>query len=213
MIASRARYRRRQLIWNEDGVAGVEFAVLLPLMLVLFFGGITIVNVINVSRKITITTRALADLTTQYTTMAQADMNTVMNASAQILAPYSSAPLGMRISELYVTVTNASPIVRTCTVVWSSAQGPGMTAYKSGNGSTCTVPTGLLATPSGSNVTASLYVIYAETSYTYTTIFGNVGPVSAYGVQWLPSNFGTYALGDSIFMLPRQSSSISYSGS
>ena len=174
---------------DRRGVAAVEFAITLPMLIVLFFGGFCATKTLAISRKVTITTRALADLTSQYSQMSASDMSTVMNASSQIIAPFDATPLGMRISEITLDVTGLI-----ATVTWSVGNSSSQaTPYKAG--SAFTLPTGMTG-PSLSNAS----FVYAETFYTY---------VPPLGGTILPS----VNLGDRIFMLPRVSTAIAYTGS
>src|SRR5271168_1289856 len=105
----------RDFIDGDQGVAAVEFAVILPFLLLLFLGGFSIEQAVAISRKVTITTRALADLTSQYVDMSASNMSNVLNASAQIIAPFNAAPLSIRLSEI---TTDATGDI--ATVTWST---------------------------------------------------------------------------------------------
>ncbi|MBA4038549.1 MAG: pilus assembly protein TadG, partial [Bradyrhizobium sp.] len=59
------RRRARQLLRDKRGVAAVEFAVIVPVMLVLFFGVDEFSSVVAVDRKVTLMARTLSDLTSQ----------------------------------------------------------------------------------------------------------------------------------------------------
>ena len=109
----------------RSGVAAVEFAIMAPVMLAVFFGGFAVVQAVAVGRKVTILTRALADLTTQYASMAPTDMNAVINASTQIIAPFDSSVLSLRVTEITTDITGFLP-----TVTWSVARN--MSAYSCG---------------------------------------------------------------------------------
>lgn len=182
-IASRVRR-----FWiNLDGVSAVEFSLLLPLLLALFLGGFVIAKTIAISRKLTITTRALADLTSQYKTMTAADIATVMTASTQILAPFDSTPLGIRLSEIQLDVTGLI-----ATVTFSKVSGTQFTPYKAG--------TIFLNLPSNLPSTPNAAYILAETSYTYSVVSN---------VRFAPP----VSLNDRIYMLPRLSANVTYTGS
>ena len=124
----------------------------------------------------------LANITAQYTTMSSSDMTSVMNASAQIMAPYSTTNLSIVMSEI-TTDANSN-----ATVTWSRAYNGG-TALTSGG--SFTLPSGLVA--------ASTSYILVQTAYSYVPTVG-----SAF-VHTIPMR-------DQIYMLPRQSSSITYTG-
>lgn len=167
---------------DRSGVAAIEFAMLLPIMVLLLFGGYAIAEAVLLSRKVTITTRALADLTSQYASVSASDTATILSASRQIIAPFDSAPLGMRLSEIS---TDATGLI--ATVAWS--QGVNATAYP--GGTLITLPTGM-RTPNTS-------YILSEVTYSYN-------PAAIYGLV------GPFNISDKIFMLPRISNNIPYTG-
>ena len=138
---------------SDRGVAAVEFALVLPVMLVILFGGYEYSRMLAVMRKVTITSRALADLTTHYSSVTGAQMTTVMNASAQIFAPYSTTGMTIVISEVYVSALGIS------TVVWSQA-----------TNTTQLTPNQIVVLPGGI-AQANSYLIWAQVGYTYTPVF------------------------------------------
>lgn len=142
----------------DRGGAAIELALLLPLAVLLCFGGYDLASATAVSRKVTITARALADLTSQYATMSTADMSTVINASTQIMAPYASAPLTIRISEITTDNTGLN-----ATVTWSVGQN--QNAYVSAS------PIHL---PAGMNTPNTSY-IFSEVGYAYKPVVNFVG--------------------------------------
>jgi Flp pilus assembly protein TadG len=139
---------------HERGVAAIEFAMLLPLMLILYLGCIEITTGVAIERKVTLTARALADLSSQFTAIAKSDMTNILNAASDIIAPYPSAQLVAVVSELSINAQGQA------VVVWSSAyNGTARTA-----GSTVTVPTSL-ATPNS-------YLLLGEAQYSYAPGLG-----------------------------------------
>src|SRR5882757_9951864 len=89
-IASFARDRR--------GVSAVEFAMLLPLMVTLYLGVVEVSTGVAIDRKVTLTTRTMADLASRVTSINNADMTNMLNASAAVIAPYQPAPLRIVLS-------------------------------------------------------------------------------------------------------------------
>ena len=170
---------------DETGVSAVEFAIMLPLLITLFFGGYAVTTTLAVSRKVTITTRALADLTSQYPKVAATDLSTIFNASTQVMAPFAATPLGMRLTEVTTDVTGLL-----ATVTWSQVSGTGFSAYTAG--SSYTLPLGMLGT-------SNISYIFSETTYAYIPPFGT-------------TIVGAITFGDRIYMLPRVTTSIPYTG-
>ena len=143
---------------GRDGLAAVEFALILPFMLLLLFGGFEYGRYASVSRKVTLTTRAVADLTTQYVTMSGNDMQTVLGASAQIFAPYATDRLAIVVSELS---TNGAGLA---TVVWSKT----LNGVALSPGQTVAVPPAV-AQPNG-------FLVLCQVSYDYAPVIA-----AAYG--------------------------------
>jgi Flp pilus assembly protein TadG len=67
MTRMKLRVRRsvHDLSGDNSGIAAVEFAMVVPLMLVLFFGTVEFSSALAIDRKVTIMSRTLSDLTSQ----------------------------------------------------------------------------------------------------------------------------------------------------
>lgn len=115
--------------WSaSDGVAAVEFALVLPVMLGIYLGMTEISSAVNTDRKLTMMSRTLADLAGRANTMSTADVETIFKASTSVMAPYRSDQARMVLSSIVVKATgqmdaNNKPILE-ATVCWSSAWGP-----------------------------------------------------------------------------------------
>jgi Flp pilus assembly protein TadG len=139
---------------DRRGLAAVEFAMLLPFMLVLYVGVTEVGKAIAISRKVTLTVRTVTDLVTQYSALSTADMSTLVNASAQVMAPYPSSNLVVTVSEVS---TDASG---NATITWSTSLNG--TAYTTGQ--TVTLPSAI----SKPNIS----LIWGQVQYNYTPIIG-----------------------------------------
>jgi len=133
---------------DERGIAAVEFALVVPIALVLLIGGVDYSDAISMQRKITLADRTVTDLVTQYTTIDSATLALNLAASASIIAPYSSANLVMTVSEV---TTDAAGVA---TVVWSQSYN----GTKHAKNSTLALPVAI-AQPNAT-------LIFGETSYT-----------------------------------------------
>lgn len=166
----RTRRIARDLARDGSGLAAIEFAIILPLMLVMFFGTVEFSSGIAVDRKITLVARTLSDLTSQ--TAKSVDDNAVTNnfaASASILTPYDVTPVSPTISELYVDDNKIAKIQwsKSASVAMSSGS-PQVTLRASGHnvGDVIAIPS-TLAIP-------KTFLIWSEVDYRYTPSVGYV---------------------------------------
>jgi Flp pilus assembly protein TadG len=180
MPAAAKLYRR--FAASTRGVAAIEFAMILPILVVMFLGSIDGGRAIAVYMKVRTATYTLAAITNQYSTIQSADMTNIVGATSLVLSPYSSAPAIVTISQISVTSATKA------TVSWSySLNGTALT-----QGAPFTVP--------GSFATCNsypCYLIYAQVSYSYSPLFGYVFPASI-------------GLSDSIYVTPRSSLCVLY---
>jgi Flp pilus assembly protein TadG len=151
----RLRSSAAALLRDRSGIAATEFAVIVPIMLVMFFGMVEFSSGVAVDRKVTLMARTLSDLTSQSTTVSSTDMTNFFAASNAIMTPYSSTPTQSTITELYV-----DPNTLAARVQWSKGSVP-RTA-----GSTVAIPAALAI--------AGTYLIFSEVSYLYVPAVGYV---------------------------------------
>ena len=143
-----------RMLADRRGLAATEFAFIMPVMLVMFFGTVEFSSGVAVDRKVTLMARTLSDLTSQSTSVADADMTNFFAASTAIMTPYSATPVTATITELYVDST------QTAHVQWSKGSAPRTQK------STVSIPTTLAI--------AGTYLIFSEVSYIYTPSVGYV---------------------------------------
>ncbi|MDH6256146.1 pilus assembly protein [Bradyrhizobium sp. BR13661] len=147
-----SRLTAHEFLADGTGLAATEFAVIVPLMLVMFFGTVEFSSAVAIDRKVTLMARTLSDLTSQSTSVADSDMTNFFAASTGILTPYDATPVSSTISELYVDST------QTAHVQWSKGSAPRTQK------SVVTIPTTLAI--------AGTYLIFSEVSYSYTPSVG-----------------------------------------
>ncbi len=173
------RHRLAQLRSDECGVSAVEFALLLPLMITLYLGAVEISQAISADRKVTLTSRTMADLISQVSSIDSAGLTDVFNASTSVMAPFTTAPLKVTVTSVNIDASNR------VTVAWSCTRG----------GTVHSVGSTITTVPSGLNI-ANTTLIWSEVSYTYTPAVGYIitGPLT---------------LKDQLYMAPRLSSAVS----
>ncbi|MFT3728068.1 MAG: pilus assembly protein [Terricaulis sp.] len=134
----------------KSGVAAIEFALMLPLVVLGFLGANEVSSAVQVSQKVSQTASTTADLVAQASAISNSDMTNIFSAANAIAFPYSTDGESIVVSSLGDIGGGKGK------VLWSSAQnGTGRTV-----GSTITMPVGIMPT----NGT----VILAEVNYPFT---------------------------------------------
>ena len=160
---------------DRRGVSAVEFALLAPVMITLYFGCVEISDGVAADRKVSLTAAALANLAAQATTISTNDMTNILNAASAIIAPYDAGKLKITVSCLSIDAN------KNATVKWSQTRNGAARA----TGSTYTFDGATSALD-----VANSQLILAEASYAYTPVVGMVIT-------------GTITLSDRMFMSPR----------
>ena len=159
--------RVRGLLNDRSGLAAVEFAMIFPIMVVLYFGVVEFSSAIAVDRKATQVARTLSDLTSQSMSVADTDIKSFGEAAKAIMTPYPPSPLVSSITEVYID--KVSGVAR---VQWSKGLTIGPTgdvsiaaAAPHNAGDVVTLPLSLVAAK-------GTFVIWSEVSYKYTPAIG-----------------------------------------
>jgi Flp pilus assembly protein TadG len=143
----------RGLRYDERGVSAVEFALIAPVLVLIYLGCIELSMMMRADRRVTSTSAALGDLTARLTTVTNEDMEEMFAAATVMMQPYDAETARMRITSL-VDNGDGSP-----TVAWS--EGHNFEGYAVG--STLTVPAGVVPSPGS--------VIIAEVEFDYEGTF------------------------------------------
>lgn len=141
-----------RLARDERGVAAIEFALILPLMLALYLGCVEISDGVAADRKVSLTAATVANLVAQSTTISTSDMSNILDASAAIMQPYSTDALKVTVSCLSIDAN------KNVTVKWSATR----------NGSALS---GAVSIPTDLQV-PSTQLIYTTASYAYKPTIG-----------------------------------------
>jgi len=153
IAGQRTRRGARALGRDERGMIAVEFALIIPIVVLVLVCEFTLGEAISISRKVAITGRTLTDLVARRAIVSSSDLTTILNASAQIIAPFSTSNLTIVLAEVSTDATGT-------TVDWSEPfNTTGLV-----KGSPFVLPTGM------AQLGTSL--IYAYVRYDYTPPFG-----------------------------------------
>jgi Flp pilus assembly protein TadG len=164
---------------DRSGIAATEFAVIVPIMLVMFFGTVEFSSGVAVDRKVTLISRTLSDLTAQtpssspqaqFATATDVSLQNGFTSSIAIIQPYCATPTLAQVSEVYVDSSGVATIqwskaatILSCAAAQATLAG---STRNPGDVVTNLIPAALLV--------KQTYLIWSEVSYLYVPTIGYV---------------------------------------
>jgi Flp pilus assembly protein TadG len=146
----------RRFARDREGVSAVEFAIILPFMLTLYLGGVELGDGLAIQFKTTVAARTVTDLASQYVSIDNANMTSILGAASTVVTPYSATNMVVTLSEITFQSNGSGK------VIWSdSLNGTARVV-----GSSVTMPTNLQ--------TNGITLLYGEVTYPYTPAMGYV---------------------------------------
>jgi Flp pilus assembly protein TadG len=117
--------RLRAFHGNSRGVAAIEFAMIMPVMVLILAGLIDLTNLFSSNRKVTLTTNTIGDLVTQNANqITTAQLDGIFNAARPILDPIPD-------SQLEISITDYRKVGGSLQQIWQYNNG-GVTCNDSG---------------------------------------------------------------------------------
>jgi Flp pilus assembly protein TadG len=175
----------RRLSADTRGLAAIEFAMIVPIMLIFLFGIIQVESGVSVDRKVSQTARTLSDLVSQASTVTDIDISNAFATAVAIMSPYPSSGVKSKVSQVYI-----DPQTLVAKVKWSKGSN---TAARACN-ETVSVPPALQV--------PGTYLIMGEATLDYTPIAGQDATL-----KFLSP---TFTLTDKMYTRPRQSLNVAY---
>lgn len=150
--------RLRDLFRENGGAAAVELGFVLPVMVLMLFTGMEIAQAFVADRRANLVSRVVSDLTSQGTTITNAEMALIFSAGTEIVKPFDTSKLEMIITTIYIeSATKAK-------VVWSDG-------FRNNHADPGHNPGDVLAIPPGLMI-AGTYVVLAEIKFKYVPVIG-----------------------------------------
>jgi Flp pilus assembly protein TadG len=128
-----------RLIRDRRGVAAVEFAFIVPLLLSMYFVTMEVSQAIEANKKVSRVGSMVADLVTQQQTITKSELDAVLAIGESLLQPYNRSKATITITAIEIT-DEPSPKVK---VFWSRKLSNGAFSVGAAQGSTTTVPAAL----------------------------------------------------------------------
>jgi Flp pilus assembly protein TadG len=189
------QFGRRSLVRfraDRRGVSAVEFAFILPLLIILFIGGNEVSQAVSMYRKASHAGSVIGDLVTQSASVANGtEMDNMFNAAKSIMAPYPDNTLKMVVA-LVTMDNNGAP-----RVTWRDSRNGGDEAAWVCNSpppSRVTIPTAMRV--------ANTSLVITEVEYEFKTNFYTITK-DIFGTE-------TIKLKDTAMLRPRVSETITY---
>jgi Flp pilus assembly protein TadG len=106
----------RRFVGDREGVGAIEFAILFPILVMLYVGAFEITIGLSVSKRATRAAGTIADVVTQQQTVTKAWLADMPAVASAIFVPYATTGLTVKVTGVTLDAA-ANP-----TVLWSWAQ-------------------------------------------------------------------------------------------
>lgn len=164
--------------WRADarGVAAIEFALILPVLVTIYFGTVELTRIGDTNRKLTLFARTLADLSGRADNPkpSTSDMATIATAASAILRPIDVSGVQIVVNAMGVESVAGTLFGGVCSS-WPQNARPVLQV----NGTN-----GLPATPTAYQFDGARYIL-AEVTMTYTPLIGSNLYKSIFGTRGL----------------------------
>lgn len=186
MTQKPCRHQFSALLRDAKGLAAVEFAMILPVMLVMFMGTIEVTNLLTADRRAQSVASTLCDLVARDDSITNAEMTDIFAAGTAVMAGFPAGAPQMVVTSI---IENGSGGAK---VAWSRAKNA--TADSTG-GTVSGLPAGILA--SGGSVIRVRVVL----GYSLTTVNGKNYKQTSNGKTIMAYDQGTGLTANKTFYL------------
>jgi len=153
-IRSSISMKLRGFAADQRGVSALEFALLMPLMITLYLGGVEISQAVSAARKATLVSHTIGDLVAQSSDITDSDKTNILNAASSVAYPFAIANLQVTVSSVCIDATGRA------TVAWSET----LNGTTRSGIVTSSIPSALLV--------ANTSLIWGEATYSYRPTIG-----------------------------------------
>jgi len=187
-LAARLCARLRHFTRDERGIGAIEFAILFPVLLMLYLGAFEITVGLSVEKRTSRAAGSIADILTQpqQTNLTKTLLATMPSVAGAIFTPYSTTGLTLKVTGIQIDAGGSA------TVAWSWAQ-DGSKPYTAGNA--VTVPSDIKL--------PSSFLVRTELAIPYQIL--------SFGSDFLPAGSNQITIGRSYFYRPRSGNAITCS--
>ncbi|MGF7008895.1 TadE/TadG family type IV pilus assembly protein [Aminobacter sp. BE322] len=184
----------RALASDRRGIAAVEFAFVVPLLLALYFVTMEVSQAIETNKKVSRIGSMVADLITQQQSITKSEIDAIMQIGESTLQPYNRSVGTIVVTAIDIT-TDATPKVQ---VAWSRKLVDGTAGVGAPKGTPTTVPDALKV--------AGTFLIRVESDLAYKPVI--TWAAEDKPVLGLAAAFDGISMNESYYLRPRMSQSI-----
>lgn len=94
-------FKIKNMVFCERGLALIEFAIVLPVLILLAYGAYEVNRFININQKLESTTFQLADMITNNRTLTKTDVDSFMKSAQVIMKPYDAQGIEVIITSIH----------------------------------------------------------------------------------------------------------------
>lgn len=193
-----ARFRRLVRRWaaSSEGVAAVEFGLIVPIMGVMFIGAVELSQAITVDRRVTQVASSAADLVARFTPtsggangISQTEISDIVKVGSYIMAPYDPKPLKIVLRSVSSSPTSATDTKQAWICTYTGA----------GNALSCSCTNTTYPLPANL-VTTLDSVVISEVTYNYKPLVFDYF-LKSMGTGGGPA--GTHLMSETAYLKPR----------
>ncbi|WP_394889074.1 TadE/TadG family type IV pilus assembly protein [Mesorhizobium sp. AaZ16] len=183
-----------RLIPDRRGVAAVEFALVAPLLLCMYFVTMEVAQGIEANKKVGRVGSMVADLITQQSEITPDQLKAIMKIGESILQPYNRSAPKIVVTAIQITPDPGSRVQ----VAWSGKVENGAYSAAAAAGSAATVPTAL-------NI-PNTFLVRVESYLNYKPVI--TWSAEAKPTLGLTAAFDNISMKETYYLRPRMSSTI-----
>ena len=159
LLATIRRAASRRILADERGIAAVEFSLILPILVVLWIGGVEVTGALSVDRRLNSLTSSIGDLVARDKKLTFSEVDQIFDIAPGAMFPYSGTGLSMRVTAVKIDEA------KNAKVAWSRAEGT-ETPYAADYGVNSLIAENLRV--------PNTQIIMSEVYYTYRPAVGYV---------------------------------------
>ncbi len=194
LTANRLLLKLKDLMFDKRGVAALEFALIVPLLMALYFVTMEVSQAIDANKKISRVGHTVADLITQQQAISKSELEAVMRIGEATLQPYNRSQPSITVTAIAIT-DETTPKVQ---VVWSRKLVNGVFSNGEVAGSTTTLPDALKIRGS--------FLVRAVSSLEYSPVI--TWAASSKQALGLTAAFDGISMEETYYLRPRMSTTV-----